>query len=590
MKNKLVVLAISLLLSILMLSSVNAYDTKINVSFNENIIQNVSYEKTLNSGESQDGWATNGEINISNMGTVTVYDIYVKVVNTRRLLSNFTNVSGRPSSQISGGPNQSTIIHVPELRATEHTLLNYTLDSTDIKSPLAFHNNYFNDFAPKVLEGRNFSINATITNNISSSGFAYEIYDVNITMTTNSLPWANASLTKNFTFASLYARNDSNNVSQESNRIWHWTPGNGTMASGKLYQILFNITAPTAETTGTHLALNSSLVYTMAGVISNLSVSYINASARVDINNTKQLMGYYNSTSNVAEWRSTPTVYTPINVSFLLKRVTLWVTTDLDPNNQSTAFNKMEVNYTPSSVFNSTTSWTGANYNFNFTDGANATDPPPVIWMKPFYIIDNRGDQLVNFSFTEQGSDIYYSYVYIIQGYWLEIKKNITNTKQNQFKVNIWVHNKGSSPTPTNMTVTAYDLVPTNFTPFNFTPESTSNSTLTSGEFRGQAFKWDLGLNYSGYQASLAADDGAPGGTDEWTAEYFINGTGDYKVSQLYIIGLDPRKVDGAGASPLITILKSIQNRSNENIYLTISIFLLIITIFNTSILQRKQY
>ncbi len=34
-----------------------------------------------------------------------------------------------------------------------------------------------------------------------------------------------------------------------------------------------------------------------------------------------------------------------------------------------------------------------------------------------------------------------------------------------------------------------------------------------------------------------------------WSVQYIVNGTGNYKASELYVIGLDPLKVDGANTS-----------------------------------------
>ena len=83
----------------------------------------------------------------------------------------------------------------------------------------------------------------------------------------------------------------------------------------------------------------------------------------------------------------------------------------------------------------------------------------------------------------------------------------------------------------------------------------------------------------------------AADGLDRYTLNYSVNGTGTFKVSDLYIVGLDPRQVDGANTSGAISILSGIASTSRELLYLGVVVFLVAINIGNflmTSKINKK--
>jgi hypothetical protein len=120
--------------------------------------------------------------------------------------------------------------------------------------------------------------------------------------------------------------------------------------------------------------------------------------------------------------------------------------------------------------------------------------------------------------------------------------------------------------------------------------------TTNTPSYNGTAYQWVVGLyrtnNMSNngvfYNASFApAGDSL--GMDRWNATYSVHGNGDYRVTELYIVGLDPMRVDGAGASPLIAIREGLQNNSYEIIFAFIVLVLLVINVANLIMSQRIE-
>jgi hypothetical protein len=311
--------------------------------------------------------------------------------------------------------------------------------------------------------------------------------------------------------------------------------------------------------------------------------------ARADINfsASKQIVSPQdNLSNNNVTWRSVPGISANSNITFTLEKVTLWVTSTLDPNVIS--FN-LQRNYTVNSQINLSTNWIGQQWLFNFTDGSdNTLAPPPIVWIKPYWIIQNANNQIVNQSLTQNGSDSYIKYIYVVNGYWLEVEKNVTSTSNSSYNIQTVVRNIGNGHTPQNLTVTVFDFIPSEFTPYDFSP-TFNNASNVSGQFDGVAYQWDVGLR-TGISTSFAPR-GDAAGLDYYYLNYSVNGTGNFRVSDLYIVGLDPRKVDGANSFPGVAIVSAIASTSKELIYLGIVVFLIAINVGNflmTSRINKK--
>ncbi len=133
-----------------------------------------------------------------------------------------------------------------------------------------------------------------------------------------------------------------------------------------------------------------------------------------------------------------------------------------------------------------------------------------------------------------------------------------------------------------------YDFIPREFTAYNFSPTSNNESNV-SGQFEGTAYQWDVGLRTT--LATSFSESGAADGLDVFFMNYSVNGSGTYRVSDLYIVGLDPRQVDGANAFEGVSILAGIASTSRELLYLGVVVFLVAINVGNflmTSKISKK--
>ncbi len=482
-----------------------------------------------------------------------------------------------------------SILHIPELRPGQDTIFNYNVSSLLVNPPLDINSSYTNpEFQTKVLAGQRFWVRLT-AGNIENVG---TLENVNVTLAAQSVNVSNASSSELFNFT-LHNLSTNSSISDDyqwvdntTNRTWYWTVNNGSIAIGHEYNISFQIQAPdTVSSSGTYLALLQTLQYRINTTASTLGVSNVRAHAAVIFNTSKRIVSPQDNLSNHnVTWESIPRVGTNDNITFSLEKVSVWVTNTLDPN-QPTNISK---NYTPGTTINASTLWTGAAWLFNYTDGSSDANPPPIVWVKPYWIIKNTANQIVSSSVTVNGTDLYMNYIYVVNGYWLDVQKKVLDAGNNTYNIRIVVRNRGNGYTPQNMTVTVYDFIPSDFSASNFSPMYNNASNVT-GQFAGVAYRWDVGLRTN--LSTSFAPKGDPSGLDYYYLNYTVNGSGNFKVSDLYIVGLDPRAVNGANTFRGVSVISNIASTSKEVIYLAIVLFLIGINVANfmmTSRINRK--
>jgi len=693
-------------LCILLVPAVAATGTNVNITFRETVFQNVTFAADFDLVENVTYSLIVGNVTIENPSPETVYDIYLRIINTEYLASNFTFAAGRFGVQkyetknndtvtnlsspitatplnigdvdedqindtvflsgnnivfnISGEyellsyplfnttgaanlaltnefnttinvtsqwldgnyndgrvyatlringtqttPNQLvpgevtlalndtarlfTVLFIPELRPGQQTTFAYNVSSLFVEPPLDINTTYTNpQYETKVLAGEYFGIRDVATN-VAQVG---ALTIVNITIEGLSVNVSNGSLWElhNFTLHNLSNTGDYQWVfgNGTNDRLWSWLTNNGTIGIGESYNISYLVRAPdTVPTSGTYAAIQQNLTYFINATASRVGVDDVRARADLNFTASKQIISPQDALENTnVTWRSVPAVSANTNINFTLERVTLWVTSTLDPNIVS--YNLRE-EYYPAQQIGPGVSWIGQQWLFNFTDGSNSvTSPPPIVWIKPYWIIENANNQILNQSFTQNGTDTYIKYIYVVNGYWLEVEKNVTSVTDTMYNIQTVVRNIGNGHTPQNLTVTVFDFIPAAFTPYNFTP-GFNNASNVSGQFEGTAYQWDVGLRTS--IATSFAPRGDPSGLDTYYLNYSVNGTGEFRVSDLYIVGLDPRQVDGANAFTGVAIVSAIASTSKELIYLGIVVFLIAINVGNflmTSRINKK--
>lgn len=491
------------------------------------------------------------------------------------------------------------VFHVPELRQDDYTSFVYNMSCMGKEPPVTITTQYANDFHPdinrKVLAGYKWTLNQTVANNNIGGK---DISNLNITMSSQAVNWNTSKYW--FNFSGLTPGGDSGNVQEVNNKYWWWAPSSGNLVWGDNVSIKFNMTAPySVPFSATYMALLENVTYEVNYLLTNLSLESINASADIVPDFEKRIYKPADNENNHnVTWEIRPYISTDENITYDLHKVTLWVTHDMNPQNY-TGLNKT-YNGTPYlERINMSDPWGTETdpedeWHFNYTDGSNATNPPPIVWIEPEWLITNKYGQILNFTKTISGEDLYMKYIYVVNGYWLQINKNVTNIGEGQYRINTTVQNIGNGWTPEYEEVTVYDFVPKEFEAYDFTVLPPKNETVgtTGSDYQGQAYVWDIPWK-DDKNSSLGPMRG-PNATGydnyTWSVAYTVNGSGQYKVTELYVVGLDPQKVDGAFASPIITVISSIQSHTNEVIYISIIAFLIVLNVTNLIITNRINH
>lgn len=529
-------------------------------------------------------------------------------------------------------------IFVPELGKKQSTLMNYTVFADGgqgvlIQSPLDLDTEYLNEYSTKILAGHDFKVRDTLTNKPPQAGLNLNITLINITMNLEPVSWNGSvfnfsfvNLTEDGDYVNVFAcnatggdcnTNVTDNFATRTPYQWIWIPNSGTLNPNQEVNITYDVRAPdSVPTSNSYHFLTQDIYFYIDHVVSNLTVTDVKAKAALQYNLSKQI---WNESSDLRDnnvtWRIDSEISTPINITYNVTNITLWVTHNMNPNNK-TALNT-SYNWS-SSIINGLLNQSSATFistqadswYFDYTDGSSASAPPPIIWMKPEYHIYNGYNQILNKSVTQVGKDLYMKYIYVVNGYWLTVDKKIVNYDEDKYNITINVENIGNGFTPDGFVVQVYDFIPSEF---NLTENAMSDysypagtlfstplSTSNSAEYNGTAYKWaisgsrtnDVGGNGIFYNASFAPRgmtiNGVPD-LDKWNFSYQVVGKGDYKVTDLYIVGLDPIKVDGAGASPLIAIKEGLKSSSYELLFALIVVVLLVVNVANLMMSQRIE-
>ena len=576
----------------------------VNITMDEVVYRNTTYAEDFFLTESTTFCYINGTLNVTNPGAETIYDIYLQFSNTEKMTSNFTHVSSSKfGNQTYGEPNTTIIIHIPELRQGNYSTFRYNVNCSDAEPPLNIETNYTNPdhgFNRKVLSGYNWTVNQSI---INQNYLELNITNINITIESFYVIWNDTTF--NFSLEELYEVEDYDNVHEnDTSYRWWWQPNGGELAYNQKMNISYRVRAPySVPFTATYKAIVETMTYQSNFLISNISLDFINVSADINISFEKRISQPADDVENHnVTWEIRPLINTPANITYDLNKVTLWVTENLDPTNktQDTDWGLLEVNYTgtPLKEINLTTSWGNSSYfwYFNYTDGKNSSYPPPVVWIQPEWLITNNYGQILNYSTTRSGEDIYIKYIYVVHGYWLEVSKNVTNIGEDQYKINTYVENIGNGWTPAYTYVTVYDFVPNDFAVWDMTQggcPSTQCQNLSVGspgaDYYGMSYRWNIPWK-GGRNSSLGPRNGPDAtvpGNYSWNVSYKVNGSGPYRVTDLYIVGLDPLRVDGAGASPIIAVMTGLQTYTKEIIYVGIVALLIVINVTNLVLTNR---
>lgn len=590
---------LGLLLILIALTTVSATQEQVRVVMDEYVDQEVYYNPLKTGGgiwydttENQSSYNITGYITVTNQNPngKTVSDVYILFNNTRNITLP-TYVEGRTGKFVVNDTTAGSILlHIPELRTGENSTWIYDVNTTSVRPPLNFTTNYS---AYKVLAGNNITMTDTIENVFANASYQSNtcIYGINITQVTVPVDF-NGNPQDYYFMSTSTAGSDAGNVAYSAdNKTLYWDALNGGCLNlGSSTDISYIINTPLNIPQTTHYTvLNSTLRYTMNSTMSHLRVTDIRAISEANISFEKRIMSPSHPVlygSNVT-WNVTGYFSTGTNISYELREVTFWVSqrnvngSYTDPNtidNDTINNASLYTSSNPYVLINQTSPWMSNTWLFNYTD-----IPSPIVWMDINYSMTNDGVQLINRSYTQNGNDLYIKELYLIIGYWLEIEKNITSINNNTYAVKIDVHNKGNQVTPGATVVTIYDFIPSNYMlngTFSYSSSPWYNTTQANnsvnGQYNGTLHQWAL-LPNNALNTSFAAGPGKNENTT-WSVQYNVTGYGDYELMDVFITGLDPQQVDGAGSTKAVVVSEIIDRvKSTEGIFAIVASVLLLL-------------
>jgi hypothetical protein len=563
-----------LLISLVSLSFANAAVNVIDVVIQEDIYQEIQYNPLatqsglwVGAGEIQTAYNLTGQIIVSNThSTDSVQNVVVNVTEIGNI-SNLVYSSGVAGfvTEINTGSNYA-MLFVGDLGPGQNATFTYDINGTNIESPLDIRPTY----NANVFAGLNLAVNTRIENNMNSSVYAENcIYDINIVE--NALDVTLIDTSKlNFTFTNLAGTDAVNAGLDGSNRILTWDVlADACINSGENSSIDYEIVTPAGiEISADYLFSNSTIDYKVNTSMSGLNVTSIAAITDIELEFQKFQTAILEGDN--ATWQITAEAFTNSDIEINLTEVSLWVSTR---NGTGTGFTNPSIRdvdtisaadllrtYNPNVLLNATSgNWnnTGSEWLFNYTFSSS-----PIVWMDLENNIINDGIQLTDRQITYGADEIYVKEVYIATGYWLEIKKNISRINDSEYNVLITVNNLGSSPTPEDQVVVAYNFIPNVFNLTSPMVYSTStwynsdvtNTTLNDPTYNGTMFQYGLIPATNPFNSSLASFGGSLNANNSWSVTYNISGDGQFNFDDLFLTGVDPLQVDKIGGTSDVSI------------------------------------
>ncbi len=520
----------------------------------------------------------------------TISDIYVAVSNTDNITLPEL-YDGRSGEFVSNVTSSGLIVlHIPELRANENSTWRYSINKSNIQPPLNMTSSYS---ASKVLAGDNVTVTDNLTNVFNNASYQSDtcIYNINLTQVTVPVNFSGTFYDFVFDNSSTTGPDASNVTYAVDNLTQYWDLWNGACFNkGNTTAISYNITTPlNIPATQSYYMVNTTLSYRFNSTLSQIRITDIKAISEANLSFDKRIVGPSDPLlygSNVT-WNVTGYFTTGTNITYNLTNVTLWVSqrnvngSFTDPNtidNDTISSATLYTTVAPFSLVNSSTPWEGSSWLFNYSD-----IPSPIVWIDVNFTIQNDGTQLINRSVTSNGTDIYIKELYLIIGYWLEIEKNVTNIGNDTYAIEITVHNKGNQVTPADTVVTIYDFMPVTFNlngTFNYNASPwytvTESNTSINGSYNGTLYQWALlptnSLNTSFDQGPAVNEN------TSFVVRYNATGFGDYEVLDVFVTGLDPQLVDGAGSSKAVIVSEVLDRvKSTEGIFAVVASLLLLL-------------
>ena len=500
------------------------------------------------------------------------------------------------------GTSSGTItVHIPVLPNGKYALLTYTVATPVL--PVSLTASYSTDKVPDT-QGSGTSV----TLNLVKNGLRTDILDSNINNIQVTIApgtgWALGS----------GATSDGTISTSSPDLVWAATSPTGSATfSETVSDPTQFINAGSASGLNQYPLATSTLVYTITSTgisaLGHVTVSTTptatTTDAKVDV--TKHLLG----SGNDMYWQFTPEVDNSVGsgVSYTLSAVSLVIT----DSNVGTTFATQPISSGTiggiaanlQTTLAAGQSWIGSYVNVHSISGTNTaqnlygfTTGVPVGFVKPTMSIANDGTQIGSHYTNDQNTVTFQKFIWVIDDYYIEATKTITYNGGGDYTITLKVQNIGSKTSPD---VIVYDVIPSSFDgPTNINLLDKTPTTIAMPSARFPAITSHSGLYYTGQQAAVTiagttgsaywwnvAQLSASGqSTDTVYVTYHVSGSGDYPVSQLYIVGLDPSLTSGLQSTPFLQNNVTITNANFESLAALCALGLILVGLVGT--VRRK--
>ena len=551
------------------------------------------------------GFNVTGFINISNAGPDDLSDVWVAIDlknNASPLTLYFENASSdvfittdAASASAATNSNLNTtadyFVHIPMLRVGEVVSLFYDVDDSKVGIPILVEESY------------NIS---KIPANVQQTWRAY----LNLTLNTSAVP-AGANVNVNVTKYLSTSDTDfgssnwsslgpiTNNQSNKGTTVvWGSPYASGNNDALNVTGIILNATSPHVNISFDVTGVNTNsqrdatlepfgfatIYFSFGDGVSGSSVVDVFASGPASIAAIKE--GPVVNSSGTWWNESVNITNIATGVTYVIKNVSVWAvnTTSGFPNMNAVIPGswhdlKSNQNISPGEY------WESQKFTFE-------NSRVPVIWAnmtlkliknqsQGWWVLDKTTHE---YNSTYGSSYIVVEKILVIGSYLIKATKHVVPAGSNIYDVYIVVENIGGKITPPDVYV--YDMLPENFTENNWDgswsdvgtdgnwvnqsamlkANGTNNSALPSGYAKG--YFWQLNAIYPNADGDGNYTDYSEIAQNKSVVIYYqIQGSGAYKATDLFIVGIDPTFSMNAQTSPRITIVSGSAARNYEGVF-----------------------
>ncbi len=579
----------------------------------------ISVEEKFNTTADYDGsgfsYTTNvvGYINITNTGTDDLYDVWVVVdlnnASSLSLLSStassnvyvYNNIPASMKASVRSNLNTSgatNFIHIPHLAPGEKVSLTYEVDESALgiahSSPFLINERYNvskipanRDVAWKVY--MNVSLNQSFFNTFPVSPYVQlDIYKYlsNNPKYYGSANWtslgpiSDASTNKGTTVLNIggWGTVDPDELDVTGIKLNFSAPGDNYV------NVSFVVQGNNSGTGGHAYFLDkfgfAALSFSFPGNVSGTKILdvFATGNASIAVNKTGPLQ---NATGQWTMWIGNATIRNKATgLTYVVRNVTMWAT-------QAGGFSIIRgpVEYKPNQVIGPNAVYKSPNFQFYYNG-------VPVIFANAtFELIKSTGNGwFTNYTTMNLPNATYNSRyvviekIYVIGSYLVKVTKHIipnSTAGNNVFDIYLVVENLGGQKSPY---IYVYDMMPKNFSVYNWNGDWTDvkqdgNWVNKSSMYAGNGSVANPMTGYTkGYWWRLNPLNGGADGDGSYTDYgeidanqsvvifYQMQGSGEFRPMDAFIVGIDPMLSMNEQTSPKITIVSGSASTSYESV------------------------